>query len=117
MRICRIWKRFLVWREKQRRASPSYVASLAREVAHLIELSEVSVLPEQRLRERPKLPDLSPLRMLRREMEAMAEYCMTGEFGRLSRKRRLALAARLGRTRRFVISTMQEGSPPTQRVQ
>lgn len=108
MWIRRLWKRFLVWRAKQRRASPAYIGALALDVAHLTALAECAVLPEQ---------SLAPLSVLREEMLALAKITASTEFAGLPQERRLALAMRLERSRRFVIATMQEGTPPTPRVQ
>lgn len=104
----RLWARIQRWRDRQRRSSPAFIAALAREVAHLAELAERAGFSEQHT---------TPLRLLREEMEALSVIAPGAEFARLSEDRRLSLSERLERTRRFLISTMQDGTPPTERVQ
>lgn len=104
----RFWTQWQVWRYKSKRAAPRFIEAQAREVAHLADLAERAVLPEQ---------NLSPLRLLREEMEALAVAAAQQEFAHLSLERRYTLSERLERTQQFLLTTMQEGSPPTQRIQ
>lgn len=96
------------WRIKAGRASPRAIEAQAREVAHLAGLAEHAVMPGH---------DMTPLRLLREEMEALALAARDQEFIKLSLDRRFSLSERLDRTRQFILTTLQEGPPPTPRKQ
>lgn len=106
--LSRVLERWQIWRYKMQRAAPRSIEKQAREVAHLADLAALAVLPEQ---------DLTPLRLLKEEMEALAVVARDQEFAKLPIERRFALAERLDRTQQLIITTLHEGIPPTQRRQ
>lgn len=107
-RVVQLWREWQQHRRMARRSSPRVVRELAVELAHLSRLAEYAMLSGQ---------DPVPLRRLREEMEALARMADKPEFLRLPTERRAAICEQLRRSQQYLIATMQNGAPPTDRVQ
>ena len=107
-KLVRAWRRWQERRRLSRLSSPQVVRELASELAHLSRLAECAMLSGQ---------DPSPLRRLREEMEALSAMTGKPEFLRLPPERRAAICEQLRRSQQFLIAAMQNGPPPTDRVQ
>lgn len=107
-KLARWWKERRASRLKSGHASPQVVRQLAGEVAHLSGLAECAA---------PAGRPHGSLRRLREEMETLAGMAERPEFLRLPTERRAAICDRLRRSRQYLIAAMQNGAPPTDKVQ
>ncbi len=103
------WARFRNARKLSAESDPTAIAALAEEVGRMAELAFRVGPREKKLLER--------LRILREEMDRMAELARRPEFHRLPRERRILLRQGLLKSRQQILDGMTSAPTPTRIVQ